>query len=115
MGDSAEGAVNEHDKTDPATVFVYTDGSGIDGHVGTAAVAPALEIQGIQSKRAGYMGTSTTATVYAAELRGMEVAFQIVLDIHVKTNTPGKCIVFTDNQAAIQAMANPNASRDSIS
>jgi len=51
------------------------------------------------------MGTSTTSTVYAAELREIELAFQIASNIHVKTNTPGKCIAFTDNQSAIRAIA----------
>jgi hypothetical protein len=53
------------------------------------------------------MGKSTTSTVYTVELRGIELAFHIALDVHAMTNTPGKCTVFMDNQAAIQAMANP--------
>ncbi|KAK7178610.1 zinc knuckle [Paraphaeosphaeria sporulosa] len=53
------------------------------------------------------MGKSTTSNIYAAELRGIGMAFQIALDIHASTNTPGSCIVFSDNQAAIRAIANP--------
>lgn len=54
-----------------------------------------------------YTGKSTTSTVYAAELGGIVLAFQIALDAHTTTDTPGKCTVFTVNKAAIQSMANP--------
>jgi hypothetical protein len=107
IAESPETAIKEHDATKPATLCIYTDGSGINGHVGAAAITPAPQLQGIQTERTEYMGTSTTSTVYAAELKGMELAFQIALDVHATTNTPSNCTVFTDNQAAIQAMANP--------
>jgi hypothetical protein len=62
-----------------------------------------------------YMGKSTTSSVYAAELRGMELAFQRALEVHATTNIPDRCTVFTDNQAAFLTTANPNDSRDDTS
>jgi hypothetical protein len=64
-------------------------------------VALALHLDNICTKRTEYISRLTTSTVYAAELRGIVLAFQIALDVYAITNTPSKCVVFTDNQVAI--------------
>jgi ribonuclease HI len=88
------------------TSLVYTDGSGFEGHIGAAAVNIDDGDTVISDRR--HLGTESQSTVYAAELSGIEMA----LDRAIRDNkeTPAKArevILFSDSQAAIQAVQNP--------
>jgi ribonuclease HI len=86
------------------TLAIYTDGSSINGKVGTAAIVPELDYT-IRI----YMGLDTTSTVYAAELQGVLAAIQVA-GTELK-GRPGwenrKVAIFIDSQAAIRATQDP--------
>lgn len=82
---------------------VYTDGSGYRGHVGAAAVSKNFSTH---IQKLAYLGDAQISTVYAAELKGIDLALTWGLD-----RTWQRCNeihIWTDNQAAIRAVADPN-------
>ena len=95
---------------------VYTDGSGINGKVGAAALTRTF---GWQS----YLGKTGKATVYAAEIVGIHIALDIILDhiagqqnLNINDNSGEvsnrnhrQYIIYTDNQAAIRTVSNGEA------
>ncbi|KAJ3453426.1 hypothetical protein MRS44_017673 [Fusarium solani] len=83
-------------------IHVYTDGSGINGHVGAAAVCTTT-----QENRAAYMGTERISTVHAAELQGILLALQMAREDKQRGNTRSRVCIYTDNQAAIRSSAKP--------
>jgi ribonuclease HI len=85
-------------------LILYTDGSGIEGRVGAAAIA-GLEDQHAHSQ----MGDDDTSTVYAAELHGIEMALTLPSESTESWATRGKkgLVIFTDSQAALKALRRP--------
>lgn len=71
---------------------IYSDGSGINGKVGAAAIASTLS-----THAQAYLGEESTTTVYAAELIGALLA----INIAIRARKPVVAI-FTDNQAALK-------------
>jgi ribonuclease HI len=92
---------------------VYTDGSGFSGHIGAAAVNHQDEMT---SERM-YLGTEDQSTVYAAELTGIAMALARTIQNNKDELTPTAVgtapttarvlTIFSDSQAAIQAVQNP--------
>ena len=94
----ADKARDRHDQgcaTDKC-LSIYTDGSGIEGEIGSAAVCPLT-----QQTRSVHMGSDVVSTVYTAELQGISLARQIAKE-YADTNGARKNIaIYIDNQAAI--------------
>ena len=85
-------------------LIVYTDGSGIEGRMGAAVVVD-LEDHVAHSQ----MGDENTTTVYAAELRAIEMALDLVLNSTEPWAAQARngLVIFADSQAALKALRRP--------
>ena len=86
------------------SIFVYTDGSGIDNNIGAAAVLPLT-----RCTKMAHMRNNETSTVYAAELQGINLALQIQDEDTEKRSKKNREVIFTDNQAAIRTFQTPTS------
>ncbi|KAK2005376.1 hypothetical protein LZ32DRAFT_674094, partial [Colletotrichum eremochloae] len=59
------------DATEPGVACIYTHGSGINGHVGSAAAMINPPVNDISLKYLEYICTSVSSTVNEAELKGL--------------------------------------------
>ncbi|KAK6222510.1 zinc finger protein [Colletotrichum tabaci] len=105
IADTAESARKEHQKCidrETEAIHIYTDGSGINGYIGAAAVC----ITTYQTRNS-YMGSDAISTVYAGELQGIILALEIAEEDRQRGNNRSKVLIYTDNQAAIRSSARP--------
>ena len=85
---------------EPTTICFYTDGSGIDGHIGAAAHCP--QTSGTKQQ---YLGTDSAQNVYVAELYAIKLAIDMAL---ASPPQHRKCIIYADSQPAIKASTLPS-------
>jgi ribonuclease HI len=83
---------------DPTTMTFYTDGSGIEGRIGTAAHDAAANEASHQ-----YLGSETQFNVYVAELTAVQLAIKQLRN-HCEYRI---CRIYIDSQAAIRAIDRP--------
>ncbi|KAJ5186134.1 hypothetical protein N7491_005997 [Penicillium cf. griseofulvum] len=115
--ENQEAAIKTHDSIyeDTAcdgrnrTTMIFTDGSGFAGHIGASTAT----LQDRVTSQRRYLGKDSQSTVYAAELSGIEMALAETREGNTKTDlnnghlTAREVIIFSDSQAAIQAVQNP--------
>ena len=90
---------NQHLASKPPLEIVYTDGSRINEKIGSSCV-----IQGESKAIKKFLGTRTCSTVYMGELQGIQDSLSYTLS----QNRSSGIRIFTDSQAALQALENPN-------
>ena len=96
-----EAAKRKHENTiyHDDTLYVYTDGSGIDGQVGAAAYSPTT-----LSTKQQYLGSENQHNIYSAELTAIDIAVNIAQTCQ---NNYKQCVIYADSQAAIKATVKP--------
>ena len=94
-----EFTIREHEAS-LDTLCIYTDGSGINGYVGAAATCPK-----IRETKHYHLGSDKEHDVFAAELKAMCLALQI-LNLGSQSAIT-QCIIYSDSQAALQATMKP--------
>ena len=82
----------------PDHTLVFSDGSGYNDQVGAAAIA--VDENGHEFERRKYLGPLSRHTVYEAEVAGIALAVDIIIEMQVT----GKIAILLDNQAAITSM-----------
>ena len=100
---SAFAAVTVHNINEisrPATRRIYTDGSGINGSIGCAAVS--LEPPYCEKV---YMGTEAESSVALAELAGIALALRLANTVDEYYGYDIE--IYTDNQSALKTLRSP--------
>jgi len=87
------------DNSTPNILFIYTDGSGIENHIGAAAYSPTTSAAAHH-----YLGKADNTNVYAAELTGIHLAVKMA---GKSSEQYDKCYIYVDNQSSIQAIDKP--------
>ena len=79
--------------------MAYTDGSGINEKIGSSCVSQG-EFKAIKR----FLGARTCSTVYVGELQGIQDSLSYTLSQDQSSGIR----IFTDSQAALQALESPN-------
>jgi ribonuclease HI len=107
----------DHDLTilcsGPNTQNIYTDGSGLDDMVGAAAVLfdprhsnrPYYADHCIRNAKKECLGTLNNSTVFAGELRGIDMGLDFPAPYH--PTVPAVINIWTDNQASLRRVRDP--------
>ena len=80
------------------TLYVYTDGSGIDGQVEAAPYSPTT------LTKQQCLGSENRHNIYSAELTAIEIAVNIAQTCQ---NNYKQCVIYVDSQAAVKAIVKP--------
>ena|SRR5437762_2314353 len=91
-------ASRNQNESDPNTICIYTDDSGIEGNIGGAAYTPTIARTDYQ-----YLGDKSEYNVFGAELTAISLAIGMVNDNPQYT----RCIIYTDSQASVKAVIKP--------